>query len=96
MFEMEYYLYCNMSWADDDKPFLRQETCWRCEFGRGGQTKCSSPGQITHVFRTKRHGVSVECHASSISRIDRRALGWLFRAAFRSLWASSRYCVAGY
>ena len=41
-------------------------------------------------------GVSVECHASSISRIDRRALGWLFRAAFRSLWASSRYCVAGY
>lgn len=45
---------CNMSWADDDKPFLRQETCWRYKSGRGNGTKCSTPGRITHVFCAKR------------------------------------------
>lgn len=44
-----------MSWADDDKPLLRQETCWRCKWGRGNGTKCSSPGRITHVLCSKRH-----------------------------------------
>lgn len=43
-----------MSWADDNKPFLRQETCWRCKSGRGNGTKCSTPGRITHVFCAKR------------------------------------------
>lgn len=46
---------CDMSWADDDKPLLRQETCWRCKSGRGNGTKGPSPGRITHVFCTKRH-----------------------------------------
>ena len=46
---------CNMSWIDDEKPLLRQETCWRCKWGRGNGTKCSSPGRITHVLCKKRH-----------------------------------------
>lgn len=44
-----------MSWADDDKPILRQETCWRCKFGRGNGTKCKRAGMITHVLCKKRH-----------------------------------------
>ena len=46
-----------MSW-EDNKPFLRQESCWRCKFGHSTGTKCSSPGRITDVFceKTRRWG----------------------------------------
>lgn len=50
-----------MSW-EDNKPFLRQESCWRCRYGHSGRTKCSSPGLITHVFCDKtRRWVKIQC-----------------------------------
>lgn len=43
-----------MDWQDN-KPFLRQESCWRCSFGHGGTTECESPGGIIKVLCDKTH-----------------------------------------
>lgn len=37
-----------MSWQDD-RPFLRQESCWRCAYGYSGETDGPVPGKIERV-----------------------------------------------
>lgn len=37
-----------MSWQDD-KPFLRQESCWRCAYGHSGETEGKIAGLIERV-----------------------------------------------
>ena len=46
-----------MNWRDK-KPFLRQESCWRCKYGHSTGARGPVPGKITEVYctRTKRWG----------------------------------------
>lgn len=43
-----------MAWQEN-RPFLRQESCWRCKFGRSGETECAGPGRIIKVRCEKTH-----------------------------------------